>query len=270
MYVKKLFLTVLSIILLVSFLCIGNSEAVQYPKPVGQVNDFAGLMSAEASQKLESILREFREKVGPQIAVVTVRDMGGLDESTYAVELMKEWGIGSKDRNDGILLFVAIEEKRVKIEVGYGLEHIITDARSGQILDKYVIPHAKNNDWDSALSQGALMIASLIAQDSGLELNNVITGESAQQILQVRRRPQGGSSSLIRYVIFIIMFLFLSSSRFGRTILMGMFLGSMLGGGRRNYGGFGGGFGGGFSGGGGGFSGFGGGFSGGGGAGRGF
>ena len=270
MSVKKLILTVLSIIFLFSFLCIRNIEAAQYPKPVGHVNDFAGLMSAGTSQKLESILREFKEKVGPEIAVVTVRDMGGLDESTYAVELMQEWGIGSKDRNDGILLLVALEERRLKIEVGYGLEHIITDARSGQILDEYVVPHAETNDWDTALSQGALVIASLIAQDSGLELNNVITGEYAQQIPQARRSPGGGVSSLIRFIIFIIIFLFLASSRFGRAMLLGMFLGGMLGGGRRNYGGLGGGFGGGFSGGGGGFSGFGGGFSGGGGAVRGF
>jgi len=269
MYDKKISVIIIWMIFLVLFLNIGSSEAAQYPKPVGYVNDFAGLLSAGTSQQLESMLREFKEKVGPEIAVVTVKDMGGLDESTYAVELMKEWGIGSKDRNDGILLLVSIDERRLKIEVGYGLEHIITDARSGQILDTYVVPHVKTNDWDTALSQGALMIASLIAEDSGLELNNVITGQYAQQIPQTRRSPSGGVSSLIRFIIFVIIFLFLASSRFGRGILMGMFLGSMLGGGRRSHGGFGGGFGGGL-GGGGGFSGFGGGFSGGGGAVRGF
>ena len=124
MYDKKISVIIIWMIFLVLFLNIRSSEAAQYPKPIGHVNDFAGLLSAGTSQQLESILREFREKVGPEIAVVTVKDMGGLDESTYAVELMQEWGIGSKDRNDGILILVSIDERRLKIKSSPIEEHL--------------------------------------------------------------------------------------------------------------------------------------------------
>ena len=259
---KKITLYILMALL---FFCLaGEGNAQQFPKPSGHVNDFAGVLSPDIEQKLESILREFKAKVGPEIAVVTVRDMGGLDEFTYAVDLMKEWGIGSKELNDGILILAAVEERRLRIEVGYGLEHIITDGTAGQIADRYIVPYMKNNDYDTGLSQGALAVASVIAKDAGVELETLITG---QQMPPPRQRSRSKGSPL-QFIFTIIIILFLLRSRFGRSMLLGMFLGSMLTGGRRGH--YGGGFGGGFGGGGGGFSGFGGGFSGGGGISRGF
>jgi len=252
---------------LIFLCCSGVARAKEFPRPVGQVNDFAGLMSPAAAQNLETTLREFRAKLGPEIAILTIGDMGGLDEQTYAVELMKDWGIGSKERNDGILLMVALRERRMKIEVGYGLEHVITDARSGQILDTYVVPNAKAGNWDAALTQGALAIASLIAEDSGRKLDEVISGQTLAAVPRNGERS-GDGVSLVHIIVLAIIIFFLAGTPFGRGMLLGMFVSGMLGGGRRRSGGYGS-FGGGF-GGGGGFSGFGGGFSGGGGASRGF
>ncbi|MFC1649967.1 TPM domain-containing protein [Candidatus Latescibacterota bacterium] len=263
-FTRKIFIPFLMLALI--FAAAGNIYA-QYPKPVGHVNDFAGVMQAGTKQQLESILREFKTKTGVEIVIAAVADMGGLDESTYAVELFKEWGIGSRELNDGLLILVAVKERRLRIEVGYGLEHAITDGTAGMIRDQYMTPHLKNNDWDSGISQGALAAASIIAKDKGYELEDLITGSAVRQPAGSRRgqRKQG---SPLQFIIMLIVFIFLMSSRFGRTILLGMFIGSMLGGGRRSH--YGGGFGGGFSGGGGGFGGFGGGFSGGGGASGGF
>ena len=244
-----------------------KSSYAQYPKPVGFVNDFAGVMQNSNREQLENILRQFRDNTGIEIIVVTVRDMGGLDENTYAIELFKEWGIGSKERNDGLLILVAEQERRLRIEVGYGLEHIITDGTAGQIRDRYMSPYLKNNDWNTGITQGALAAASIIAEDMGVRLEDVITGGISRKAPVSSRRPRSQGSPL-SLIFMIIVFFLLLRSRFGRTILLGMFLGSMLGGRRRGY--YGGGFGGGFSGGGGGFSGFGGGFSGGGGASGGF
>jgi len=254
-------------ILLLSLLILPDSGAQNYPKQSGYVNDFAGVMSARVVGELESFLNGFTKKTGVEIAVAVVKDMGGLDENTYAVELMKEWGVGSKERNDGILFLVAVSERRLRIEVGYGLEHIITDARAGQIRDQYMTPYLKNNDYSSGVASGVLATASVIAGEMGVTLDGASTVPAAPQ---PGRRSSRRSMPFINIIVFIIIFLLLGGRRGGRGLLTGMLLGSMLGGGRgRYYGGsgFGGGFGGG---GGGGFSGFGGGFSGGGGASGGF
>lgn len=265
MFCKKFFFSIFLITLLM--VAGDKSSYAQYPKPVGFVNDFAGVMQNSNREQLDNTLSEFKDKTGIEIVVVTVNDMGGLDENTYAIELFKEWGIGSKERNDGLLILVAEQERRLRIEVGYGLEHIITDGTAGQIRDRYMSPYLKNNDWDTGITQGALAAASIIAEDMGVKLEDVITGGISRQAPVSSRRPRSQGSPL-SLIFMIIVFFLLLRSRFGRTILLGMFLGSMLGGRRRGY--YGGGFGGGFSGGGGGFSGFGGGFSGGGGASGGF
>lgn len=240
------------------------SGAAQYPKPVGYINDFAGVLSSGSVQKLEGVLNELKSGTGAEVAVVTVKDMGGLDESTYAVELMKEWGVGSKERNEGILLLVAVKERRIRIEVGYGLEYLITDAMSGQIIDRYIVPSLKQNDYDTGISQGALAIASMIANDKGMELNGTIP---AERIPGNQPKSGRGIAPFINLIVILFIFFILSRSRGGRGFLAGMLIGNLLGGGNRRY--YGGGFGGGF-GSGGGFGGFGGGFSGGGGASRGF
>ncbi len=241
-------------------------SAQKFPSPTGFVNDFAGVMKPETKQQLEGILADLKQKTGVEVTVVTVKDMGGLDVSTFAVDLMKTWGIGSKEKNEGALLLMALKERKVRIEVGYGLEPLLTDARSGMIRDQYILPYLKNNDFDTGLSQGALAIAALVSKEKGVEPGGAAPAPPPRE---TRRRD--GGMPFIQLIIFAAFILLLLGRRGG--CLTGLLLGSMLGGAGSNrhdgfggFGGFGGGFGGsGFSG-GGGFSGFGGGFSGGGGA----
>ncbi len=267
-------------VFLFSFLIFGAGPrfpgALEYPKPQGYVNDFAGVMDQQTRRELEQALAQLAAKTGAEVAVVTVRDMGGLDESTYAVELFKQWGVGSKERNDGVLLLLAVKERKVRIEVGYGLEPVITDARSGRILDQYVIPSFRRNDFNAGLKQGALALAGIIAGERGVELEAAVPEPVPRD---VRRSPVGSEGLPFGVVIFLAILILLFFRGSGCGCLPGCLLGSLLGSGRRrgpfdNFGGgFGGGFGrGGFGGGfgGGGFGGFGGGFSGGGGASRGF
>lgn len=264
------------------FLLASGSAAVEYPKPEGYVNDFAGVMDPQVRSDLEQTLAGLTAKTGAEVAVVTVPDMGGLDESTYAVELFKEWGIGSKERNDGVLLFLAVKERKVRIEVGYGLEPIITDARSGMILDQYVVPHFRKDDFGAGLREGALALARLIAEERGASLEGAEPAPPLPAAPSGRRGSGGIPFPVLVMLALLLLFVF-GGARGGCCILPGCLpgclLGSLLGGGRRRgpfdgLGGFGGGFhGGGFGGGsgfGGGFGGFGGGFSGGGGASRGF
>ena len=258
---------------LLLFLVFSLAQAVEYPQPKGLVNDFAGVMQPETIQQLENALTDLQNKTGVEEAVVTVKDMGGLDINTYAVELFKKWGIGSKKNNDGVLLLVALQERKLRIEVGYGLESLITDARSGMIRDQYLTPYLKKNDFNTGINQGALAIAQLIANDRGAALSAEAPQAPPQDRPARSARTGGGIPPLSLIVIVLVILFLLSGGRGGCGCLPGCLLGSLLSGGRGrgpfdSYGGMGGfsGFSGGFGGGGGGFGGFGGGFSGGGGA----
>jgi len=145
---------------------------VTYPKPVGFVNDFAGVLSSETKLELDNLLTELREKTNVDIAVVTVDNMQGLDRDTYAVELFKEWKIGSKN-DEGLLFLLAKEERQTKVEVGYGLEGLINDAKAGRVLDEYAVPFFKKNDFDSGLKSATIVFSEIIANDKGVTLTGV-------------------------------------------------------------------------------------------------
>ena len=254
---KKLFY----ICLFISLASIAFAQT--YPSPAGHVNDFAGVMSPEGKSRLETLLTQFRAKTGVEIAVAVVKDLGGSDVETYAVELFKRWGIGQKGQDNGLLFLLSVDDRWMRIEVGYGLEGVITDGRAGEIRDKYMVPYLRNNDWEGGITQGVLAAMTMIAQESGTDLGDLVADAPP---IRAPSGQQGEGPPGPVVLIFIVLFIFLFiKSRFFRGMVIGMVLGNMLGGGRhRNYpGGFGGGFGGG---GGGGFGGFGGGFSGGGGA----
>lgn len=223
-----------------------------YPKPTSWVNDYTNTLSQESIQQLEGLITELKQKTEAEIAVAIVNDMGGLDRDTYANELYRSWKVGSKN-DEGILYFIAKTERKVKIEVGYGLEGLFNDAKAGRILDEYSVPYLKLNQYDQAVVQTVAVIAQIIAEDKGISL----TGSP------VISRRQAPKKNTLGNILYIIVFIFLVIITRGRILIwMLLFAGS---GGR-------GGFGGGSSGGGGfgGFGGFGGGSSGGGGAGRSF
>lgn len=241
-----------NLLFILCLLIIQSLFANNYPKPVSWVNDYTNTLSAESVQTLEGLITELKQKTDVEIAVAIVNDMGGLDRDTYANELYREWKVGSKN-DEGILYFIAKTERKVKIEVGYGLEGLINDAKAGRILDDYSVPYLKLNQYDQAVVQTVAVIAQLIAEDKGVTL----TGSPTVNRNQVKRKMSFGN------ILYLIVFIFLVIITRGRIIIwMLLFAGS---GGR-------GGFGGGSSGGGGfgGFGGFGGGSSGGGGAGRSF
>ena len=225
----------------------------QFPEPKGYVNDFAGVIPAEYENKITAIAKEVENKTGVQIAVVTVRNMEGMTDTEYASRLFKAWGIGGKENNEGVLIFMSLEERRVRIETGYGIEPVITDGRAGQIIDESILPFLQKGEYGQGLYQGILAVADVIAKDKGV----AITGSRYRQQPVPRSRPRSGVGGCIPVVI-IILLIILTRGR----IIPWLLLMSMGGGGR----------GGGFSGGGfgGGFGGFGGGMSGGGGASRGF
>jgi len=259
--------------LLVLGACLATAEDTKNIHPSGYVTDLSGVIAAETKTRLESMCSELELKTGAQMAIVTVSSLEGESVETFAVDLFKQLGIGKKKDNRGVLLLVAPHERKYRIEVGYGLEPVINDARAGD-AGRAMVPYLRQNDYSKATEVAAWQLAKYIADDSGVTL-------SGQPPAERVRNEDGRSRFPIFWVILGLIVLFrviggFSSGSSGRGggfggsgwlwFLLGMLSNSS---GRRsgsNWGGGGWGGGGGFGGGGGGFGGFGGGSSGGGGA----
>ena len=230
----------------------GSSFAERpFPKPRGPVNDFADVIPQADEQKINLIVTELFQKTGTRVVVVTMPDIGGAEYNDYANRLYSAWGIGKKGVDKGVLIFITIKERKLRIEIGYGLEGILPDGLVGEIRDRYMNPDLKQNKFGEGLLKGTIAVSQIIAKDAGVKLS----GQVPRKVSKKRR----SSSSIIPLIIFVLIFMGISRRRSGSWWL---FLPLLMGGGR-GFGSGGGGFGG-FSG---GFGGFGGGMSGGGGAG---
>ena len=245
------------VFLSVSLLAFGAAQAERpFPKPKGPVNDFANVIPPSDEQKMTAVTTELLQKTGTAVVVVTRPDIGGAEYNDYVTRLYSAWGIGKKGEDKGVLIFVTVKERKMRIETGYGVEGILPDGLAGEIRDRYMIPYLKQNKYGEGLLNGTLAVAQVISKHAGVKL----TGQAAARAPKKRRSGFG----FLPIILIVLFFMFSSRRRGGSWLFFFPFL---LGGGRsQGSGGFGGSFGG-FSG---GFGGFGGGMSGGGGAGGGF
>lgn len=258
--------------MILAFTALLFGEKVNDIQPSGYVIDLANVIQPETRAKISAIAGELQQKTGAQIAVVTVNSLEGETREQYAVDLYKHLGIGPKKTDEGVLLLVAPKDRQYKIEVGYGLEPAINDARAGDI-GRAMVPSLRAGDYNAAILTAMTQIAQLVAADKGVQLAGV------------PNRPRPPTVSLPRvpwwlvflaiYIVFAIIRAIirrggggprsgLRSRGFGVPPIIFM---PGMGGGWGRGGGFGGSSGGWGGGGGGGFGGFGGGLSGGGGAG---
>lgn len=146
-------------------------EPVYPARPEGSVRDLAGVFAPSRQADLEGLLADLERATTAELAVVTVKTTQPVTVEEYAVKLFEKWGIGKKGRDNGVLMLLAIDDRAIKIEVGYGLEPAITDGTAGSILDRYVIPRFKDNDYAGGLVDGAKAIANLIARDAQSQLS---------------------------------------------------------------------------------------------------
>ncbi len=247
-------------VLALSLSSLARAESVSQLQPTGYVNDFAHVLDQNTIAQMSDICLQVDQKAHAQIAVVTINSLDGSDIESFAVDLFKEWGIGSKATDHGVLILYAIRDRRARVEVGYGLEPILPDGKVGG-FQREAIPLMQAGDYNSALLLVTTRIANVIATDAGVQLTNAQPRAPTQRV----REPDGGISigGIILFVIVVVIILATPL----RSILFWLLFSQIFGG--RGGGGYGGGgFGGGGSGfgGGGGFGGFGGGSSGGGGA----
>jgi uncharacterized protein len=240
-------------LLVLTFPLVLGAEPTSQLRPTGYVNDFAHVLEPNTIAQLTNICQQIDQKAHAQIAVVTINSLDGSDIDSYAVDLFKKWGIGSKSTDHGVLILLAVKDRKYRIEVGYGLEPILPDGKVGG-FGREAVPYLRQSDYNSALILMTSRVADVIAQDAGVTL----TGARPQAPAEPRVRPDRRMSPVGLVVLAIIILLVLFTPL--RNVLFWFLL---FGGGGRG-GGYGGG--GGFGGGGGGFGGFGGGSSGGGGA----
>lgn len=145
--------------------------AENIPQPEGFVNDFAVVISQEYKDKLTSLISEVQEKTSAEIAVVTIDSIAPYNEQGYARLLFDKWSPGKKGKDNGVLVLLAIKERRWRIETGYGVEGILPDALCGKIGRNYMVPYFKEEKYSEGLYQGALKIAQVIAKDANIKLN---------------------------------------------------------------------------------------------------
>jgi uncharacterized protein len=253
----KLLLVLLAV--LVACVAPASAEPVSSLKPTDCVNDFAGVLSASTTDQLKEMCRQVLDKAQASVVVVTVKSTDGEDIVQYSVDLYQKWGVGQKGKDRGVLILVAVQDRKYWTTVGYGLEPILPDGKVGG-FGREAVPYLQRGDYDGAASLLTSRVIDVIAKDAGVE----ITTSQPRRIEPFAPRGDRGLSpgKVVALIAIIIIVLAVPPLR---RLLFYMILFGGFGGGNRGGGGWGGGgFGGG---GGGGFGGFGGGSTGGGGAG---
>jgi uncharacterized protein len=248
----------------------GFAERVEdLPKPTDYVSDFAHVLSPETVARLDRLCGQLdHSATNTQVAIVILKNLGGDDKADFANRLEEKWKVGKKGSDRSILMLLSVQDHHYWIEVGYGLEGILPDARVGDI-GRLMVPDLRHANYDGAVTTGLVQIANVIAADAKVSLRDDPNAQRPR-----RQQPQPAHltmSVIVRIIIILIFLVFFALRFFGRFFFGGWgggpWIGGGFGGGGMGGGGFGGGGGGGGNSGGDGFGGFGGGESGGGGAG---
>lgn len=152
--------------------------ALSIPAPKGYVNDFGNLLSPQAEKSLDQQLTQFEKKTSHEIVVATIPDLQGITIEDFAVQLFEQWKIGKEGTDNGALLLVSAKEREVRIEVGYGLEPVITDGDAGNIIRTIVVPEFKVGNYDAGVTKAAQSLM-LIAQGEKVDFPVVDQEEEA-------------------------------------------------------------------------------------------
>jgi uncharacterized protein len=197
-----------------------------FPKYTGYVNDFTSVLSDAARTELETLLRAVEADTKAEIAVAVVSSLDGMSVEEYATGLFKEWGVGKQDLDNGVLVVVAPSEREMRIEVGYGLEPVLPDGLSGDIIRTDFLPHFRNEDYAAGITQGVRRVADVVRK------NHVLTAEELAALEQ-----SGGAAEAPFWItvpffgMFVGIGFFMSGvgigSKTGFPLLFGSFFGGM-------------------------------------------
>lgn len=237
-------ISAITLIVILISLSMSVTFAAKYPSPTDNfyVNDFAGILSDETEQAIMETSVPLADKTGAQIVVVTVDSTDGKDIETYAYELFKKWGIGDAKKNNGLLLLIAFDDHKSRIEVGYGLEGALNDAKTGRIQDDYLIGNFKDEKYDEGVLGTYYKLAEEVFKEYGLdsksiENENVYYSPSATEVTREISVKDIFLGVIILF--FVILDVIFNRGRITRFVIY-MAARSSKGGGGRGFGGGGG------------------------------
>ncbi|MDP3980244.1 MAG: TPM domain-containing protein [Chlamydiota bacterium] len=206
---RHLFISILMPLLFFSLLTeIAAKDAP--PRPSAYVNDFAHLLPAEAKSGLEKLLLLVEQKTSAEICIVTINTIGDEEIESYAVNLFESWGIGKKGKDNGVLLLIVPKIRKVRIEVGYGLEGALPDGLCGDIIRNDMVPFFKNNDYASGITQATISIVKILEKEYKADIFS-----SLENPLSIPKKPSRNKNTAIPGLISFFM-LIMMSALFGR------------------------------------------------------
>jgi len=240
--------------ILLSIIFVSSLFALDVPKLKGRVNDYGNILNSREEKQIEKFLYENEQANSSQVVLLTLKSLEGENLEDYSIRVVEKWKIGQDKFDNGVLLLVSLADRKIRIEVGYGLESIITDLKAGYIIRNSITPEFKKGNYYQGIVNGLSNVTGIINKDFDISAEELARYQNTKNNQKAGGLPFG----LVVFVFVIIMNMLGrmlgSGHRRGGGGLMSLFLlSSILGGGSRG-GSSGGGFGG-FSGGGGGFGG---------------
>lgn len=168
---KRLAWLVLVVYLLLISLAAAQPLIPPAPTHSFYVQDHAGVLNSDTKNKINALGGKLADKTKAQIVVLTVKSLEGAAIEEYALEVLRRWGIGDKQLNNGVLLLVAVDDRQARIEVGYGLEGALNDARTGAVQDDYMLPFFAANDYNQGIWNGYQALVGIAAQEYKLDIH---------------------------------------------------------------------------------------------------
>ena len=149
----------------------GSNYAIVSPTKDFYVNDYANLLSEETKKYILQTNQDLNQKTGAQIVIVTVKNLEGKSIEEYANQLFREFGIGDKEKNNGLLLLCSYEDRMFRVEVGYGLEGCLPDGKTGRLQDEYIIPYLRENKFDEGIRNGYSAFLGEVAEEYNITID---------------------------------------------------------------------------------------------------
>jgi uncharacterized protein len=236
---------VLAVFLSLSCLAAPWAFALDVPPLSGRVNDYADVLNPSQEATLEDLLKGSENKTSSQVVLLTIKALQGEVLEDYSLKVVEKWKIGQEEFDNGLLVLVTMKERKIRVEVGYGLEHIITDAKSSYIIRKLMVPYFKKGDYYGGINKGLMAVSGLISKEFEITPEQLAKFKKEGKSRKGTHLPFG----LIVFVIIIVLSFIRGGTRRGYRS-GGIFWGGGFGSGGGGFG-----SGGGFSGGGGSFGG---------------
>ena len=181
----------------------GARAADRPPRPEGWVSDYARVIRDDQERALAALIDELERKTSAEVAVVAVESIAPYDERSYARLIFDDWKIGKKGKDNGVLLLLAVRERRWRIETGYGVEGILPDGLCGEIGRTAMVPYFKEGRYGEGLYRGAANVAAVIARDAGVSLDAL---KGAGSVSHAGRLTRGSKPPIVLYVLMPLFF----------------------------------------------------------------